>query len=115
MKIRHATESPYTVLLSPVVTEKSTTLAEGESASGMSYVFNVTQDATKTQIRKAVEVVFSVTVAKVRVHNVKGKARNLRHRSGGRRSGHKPTQRRAFVRVAAGDNIDFWKFGGAET
>ena len=114
MKTTHVREIPYRVLLSPLVTEKSTTLSEGAIGCGVSYVFNVAADATKTQIRRAVEQAFEVKVAKVRVHNLKGKPRNLRHSRGGVRRGRKPTLRRAFVRLQDGFNIDFWKMGKAD-
>ena len=105
-----AVEAANRVLLGPVVTEKSTTLSEGIDDVGVSYVFNVARDATKPQIKRAVERVFEVSVTGVRVHNVKGKKRNLRHRGGGVRKGRKAGIRRAFVRLADGDNIDFWDF-----
>ena len=110
MKTAYAAESPYKVLIAPVVTEKSTTLSEGLGSGVPSYVFNVAPGATKPQIRKAIEDVFSVTVENVRVSNLKGKPRSLRHRTGGKRKGRKPTLRRAYVRLAEGDNIDFWNF-----
>ena len=110
MKVGTAAEYPYKVLLAPVVTEKSTTLSEGSDKIGVSYTFNVAPGATKPQIRNAIEKVFSVKVVDVRVANIKGKPRNLRHRTGGVRKGKKPMVRKAYVRLAEGENIDFWNY-----
>ncbi len=115
MKTTFVNEIPYKVLLSPVVTEKSTTLGEGVDGNGIAYVFNVASDATKIQIKQAIEQIFSVKVENVRVHNLKGKPRNLRHRHGGSRRGRKPTQRRAFVSLKEGFDIDFWKISQGDS
>ena len=112
MKDRHASDTIYRVLHSPVVTEKSTTLGEGNGKIGVSYVFNVATDATKPQIKRAIEKIFAVTVEQVRTSNLKGKVRNRRHRLGGSRRGRRPTQKRAFVRIAADQHIDIWSIGG---
>lgn len=105
-----AAESPYRVINGPVVTEKSTSHVQGEAEGGVAYVLDVAPGATKPQVRKAVEELFSVSVTSVRVVNVKGKPRNLRHRMGGARRGRKPLRRKAYVRLAEGESIDFWAF-----
>ena len=89
------------VLVAPLISEKSTQLAE----AGRQIAFKVRQDADKLEIRKAVEMMFDVKVEQVRVVNIKGKAK----RSGrfmGTRQGH----RKAYVKLAPGHDIDF---GGA--
>ena len=111
MKTSASAERPYRVLVAPVVTEKATTQASGQDGS-FAYVFDVAPDATKPQIRRAVEKIFEVKVASVRVANLKGKLRSLRHRGGGRRMGRTPTRRRAYVSLQDGQSIDFWSFGG---
>ena len=86
------------ILRSPVVSEKSTVVAD----QNRQFVFQVAPDSTKPEIRKAVELMFDVEVESVRVVNIKGKAK----RSGrvlGRRNG----VRKAYVRLAPGNDIDF--------
>jgi large subunit ribosomal protein L23 len=111
---RHATEGkntvvtapskaytdPRDVLLKPVVSEKSYALLdEGK------YTFIVAPDANKTQIKQAVQAVFSVKVTGVNTLNRQGKRK--RTRTGfGQRAGSK----RAIVTLAEGDRIDI--FGG---
>lgn len=112
MKMPLGEERHYRVLLSPVVSEKATALSEGSLGCGQSFVFNVARDATKPQVSAAVEKAFAVKVDSVRIQNLKGKARNMRHRGGGNRRGRRPLQRRAMVRLAEGHDIDFLKLGG---
>ncbi|MDC0404240.1 50S ribosomal protein L23 [Porticoccaceae bacterium] len=91
-------ERVFKVLLAPHITEK----AAMASQAGNQIVFKVSTDATKLEIKKAVEQLFSVQVEDVRVANVKGKTR--RTRTGlGRRS----DWRKAYVRLADGQEIDF--------
>jgi large subunit ribosomal protein L23 len=86
------------VLLSPVVSEKSTNIAD----SGRQFAFRVASTATKPEIRKAVEMMFDVKVERVRVVNIKGKAKRFGHVMG-RRS----DVRKAYVKLAEGHDIDF--------
>ena len=91
------------VLLAPVVSEKSTFV--GEKAN--QYVFRVTDDATKPEIKAAVELLFStkekkVQVTGVRVANVKGK-----HKRAGRFAGRRRNWKKAYVSLAAGQDITF--------
>ena len=86
------------VLLSPVVSEKSTIAAE----AGNQYVFRVMADATKPEIRKAVELMFNVKVDSVQVVNLKGKNKRF-----GRLMGRRNDTRKAYVRLAEGSDIDF--------
>ncbi len=91
-------ERVFKVLLAPHITEK----AAMASQAGNQIVFKVATDATKLEVKKAVEQLFSVQVEDVRVANVKGKTR--RTRTGlGRRS----DWRKAYVRLADGQEIDF--------
>jgi|TARA_B110000116_G_C16629006_1_gene487392 large subunit ribosomal protein L23 len=87
-----------TVILGPHVSEKSTSVADKNNQ----VVFKVRPDATKAEIRKAVELLFEVTVGNVTVVNVPGKVR-LRGANRGRRSDWK----KAYVKLAPGQNIDF--------
>jgi large subunit ribosomal protein L23 len=91
------------VLLAPVVSEKSTFV--GEKAN--QYVFRVLDDATKPEIRAAVELLFStkdkkVQVTGVRVANVRGK-----HKRSGRFAGRRRNWKKAYVSLAAGQDITF--------
>ncbi len=87
------------VLLAPIVTEKTARLAENESRQ---FAFRVLRDATKEEIRGAVERLFSVEVDAVRVANVKGKSKGFRNRQG-RRSDWK----KAYVTLKPGFDINF--------
>jgi large subunit ribosomal protein L23 len=86
------------ILLSPVVSEKSTIAADAHRQ----YVFAVATDATKPEIRKAVEMMFNVKVDRVQVVNSKGKTKRF-----GRLSGRRKDERKAYVRLAEGSDIDF--------
>jgi large subunit ribosomal protein L23 len=89
------------VLIRPVVSEKSYDLIEGNV-----YTFVVHKDANKTQIRQAVEEVFGVRVVKVNTLNRKGK--RVRSRRTGTFSS-RPTTKRAIVTVHAEDTIDLFE------
>ncbi|MEW6163995.1 MAG: 50S ribosomal protein L23 [Pseudomonadota bacterium] len=86
------------VLRAPQVSEKATMLAE----QGNQVVFIVSPDATKPEIKAAVEMLFKVTVASVQVANAKGKAKRF-----GRTMGRRSDVRKAFVRLATGQEINF--------
>jgi len=86
------------VLLGPHVTEKTTNIGE----SSNQYVFQVTTDATKPEIKQAVETLFQVNVDAVRVTNVKGKEKRF-----GQRMGRRKDWKKAYVRVKDGQTIDF--------
>lgn len=91
-------ERIYKVLLGPVVSEKSA--AAGES--GNQVVFKVLPDASKLEIKTAVQALFNTKVESVRVLNVKGKTKRTRY-GVGRRSDWK----KAYVRLEQGQDIDF--------
>ena len=95
-------ERLYTVLQAPHISEKSTRV-QGE---GNQYVFRVSRDATKPEIKEAVEALFEVKVENVNVANVKGKNKQFRFRPGKR-----PDWKKAYVRLADGDTIDVHQTG----
>jgi len=86
------------VLLAPHVSEKSAMAAERDRQ----FVFRVVSDATKPEVKAAVEKLFSVEVECVQVTNVKGKTKRFGQRQG-RRSGWK----KAYVSLKPGFDIDF--------
>lgn len=89
------------VLIRPVVSEKTYGLMDRNV-----YVFVVDPRATKVDVRHAVQEAFGVRVDKVTTLNRKGKAtRNRRTNTVGRR----PSTKRAFVTVHAGDKIDLFE------
>lgn len=89
------------VLLHPVVSEKSYALMEKGA-----YVFVVAPDATSSDVRRAVEQSFQVSVRKVNTLNRKGKLRrNRRTNTLGQRS----STKRAVVTLAPGDRIDLFE------
>ena len=91
---------PRDVILAPLITEKS---MAGTAAS--QYAFEVRRDATKTQIRQAVEAIFKVTVVKVNTVNVEGKTKNFARR-GKRTSGKQADWKKAIVSVKSGQKIE---------
>jgi large subunit ribosomal protein L23 len=86
------------VLLGPHVSEKATALAE----NGNQVVFKVRGDATKTDIRRAVELLFEVKVQRVSV--VRMPTKNKRF---GQRLGSRQAWKKAYVRLAPGQDINF--------
>ena len=88
----------YSVLLAPIVSEKSTMIGEKNEQ----IAFRVKHDATKPEIKAAVELLFKVQVESVQVLNQKGKAKRF-GRMEGRRSG----VRKAYVRLKPGQEINF--------
>ncbi|HVN42839.1 MAG TPA: 50S ribosomal protein L23 [Steroidobacteraceae bacterium] len=91
------------VLLQPHVSEKAATVTERANQ----YVFRVCDDASKSEVKQAVELMFEVQVEGVNVVRRPGKARRFKNIAG-RRSGFK----KAYVRLKAGQSIDFT--GGAK-
>ncbi|NIP15534.1 MAG: 50S ribosomal protein L23 [Pseudomonadales bacterium] len=91
-------ERLYTVLLEPHFSEKVAILGDRSNQYG----FKVAKDATKDEIKQAVEQLFKVTVENVSTMNVKGKVkRTVRGLSRGK------SWKKAYVRVAEGQEIDF--------
>jgi large subunit ribosomal protein L23 len=87
----------YQIIRSPVITEKATMLSE----SGQ-FVFRVASDANKREIKAAVEGLFGVSVLAVNTLVQKGKSKRFRGRPGSRSD-----VKKAFVKLAAGQSIDF--------
>jgi large subunit ribosomal protein L23 len=86
------------IVLAPVVSEKSTFVAD----RNRQYVFRVADAATKPQIKAAIELIFKTKVDNVTVMNVHGKERRFGKVTGRRRS-----WKKAYVRLAEGQEINF--------
>lgn len=86
----------YDVIVSPVITEKATNLSDFNKV-----VFQVAPDATKPQIKEAVERLFDVKVVSVNTLVTKGKAKVFRGRKGRRAD-----VKKAIVTLAEGESID---------
>ena len=86
----------YDTILAPVITEKATLLSEQNAV-----VFKVAQDATKPQIKAAVEALFNVSVTGVNTMNVKGKTKRWKGRPYTRAD-----VKKAVVTLADGQSID---------
>lgn len=89
------------VLLRPRITEKAYALNALNQ-----YVFQVTPKATKTEIKKAVEAAYGVTVLSVAITKLPGKKKNI-----GRRIGERSGVRKAVVRLKAGETITLFQAG----
>jgi large subunit ribosomal protein L23 len=86
------------VLVAPIVSEKATMVAEKTN----SVLFKVLQDATKPEIKAAVELMFKVEVKAVSVLNQKGKTKRY-----GRSVGRRDNVRKAYVTLKAGQELNF--------
>ena len=91
----------YDVIRRPLITEKATLIRETQRA----VCFEVHQDATKPEIKKAVETLFGVKVAGVRVAKIHGKVKRQ-----GRYQGRRPDWKKAFVVLKEGEKmIEFFE------
>ena len=95
---RFNTERLMLVLLAPQVSEKSTFIGERNNQ----YVFRVTTDATKPEIKAAVELMFKKKVQSVQVLNVKGKEKRS-----GRAIGRRRNWKKAYVSLMPGEEITY--------
>ena len=86
------------VLIAPIVSEKATMVADRTNA----VTFKVLQDATKPEIKAAVELMFKVEVKGVSVVNIKGKSKRF-----GRSMGRRDNVRKAYVRLMPGQELNF--------
>ncbi len=86
------------VLLAPQISEKATQIADKNEQ----IVFRVVTDATKPEIKAAVEMMFKVNVDSVQVARVKGKVKRM-----GRYVGRRNNWKKAYVCLAAGQEINF--------
>lgn len=89
-------EHLYSILRAPLISEKTARLQESNQ-----YVFEVSQGATKADVKEAVEQLFNVQVEAVNVVNLKGKTKAFRQRTGSRGN-----KRKAYVRLGEGQTID---------
>jgi large subunit ribosomal protein L23 len=90
----------YEVIKRPLVTEKGT--KQKELANQIA--FEIDRRANKILVRNAVENIFKVKVVDVKVMNSKGKKRRI-----GRNVGKRPDWKKAIVRLAPGENIEFFE------
>jgi large subunit ribosomal protein L23 len=95
---KYNTDQLMTVVLAPVVSEKSTMVAD----KNRQYVFRVADHATKPEIKAAVELMFKTKVQSVTVLNVHGKERRF-----GKTIGRRRNWKKAYVRLAEGQEINF--------
>ena len=88
----------YKILLAPIVSEKSTMMADKNEQ----VAFRVASDATKHEIKAAVQMLFKVEVDAVQVLNQKGKVKRF-----GRGTGRRSDVRKAYVSLKPGQEINF--------
>ena len=93
------------VLLAPVISEKSTMIGEKRNQ----YVFEVASDATKPEVKAAVELMFKTQVKSVSIVNVRGKEKRF-----GRFMGRRASWKKAYVALAEGQEITFAEGGEAQ-
>ena len=86
----------YDIIRRPVITEKGLKLKEDDET----LCFEVSNRATKTQIKEAIERIFKVKVEHVRTMNVQGKERRR-----GRFTGYRPDWKKAYVRLREGEKM----------
>ncbi len=89
-------KSAYQIIRRPVITEKGLGVKETEAT----LVFQVAPNATKTEIKEAVQSIFKVKVDSVRTSNFPGKERRR-----GRFAGYRPDWKKAYVRLKAGEKM----------
>ncbi len=97
-------ERRYQIILNPVVSEKSTMVAD----KNRQVVFKVRPDATKSEISDAVENLFTVKVKSVQVVSVRGKVKRS-----GKTLGTRSNWKKAYVCLEEGYDIDFLGLAGA--
>ena len=95
---KYAPERLMTVLLAPVISEKATSIADKHDQ----IVFRVAQDATKPEVKAAVELMFKVKVESVQIANVQGKEKRF-----GRFVGRRRNWKKAYVCLKPGQEINF--------
>ena len=93
-------EDPWAIIRRPILSDKGYRLMESQNQ----YLFEVAKDATKIQIKEAIERIYQkkgISVEKVRTMRVKGKQRRIRYKSGKRRD-----WKKAIVTLREGDAIE---------
>jgi large subunit ribosomal protein L23 len=88
------------VIMAPLITEKGTLVSE----EGNQVIFRVRREASKGEIRRAVETLFKVRVRKVRTSNYLGKMRRV-----GKSIGRRSSWKKAYVTLVEGQRIDFFE------
>ncbi len=96
--VRYSNERLMTVLLAPVVSEKATYVADKYEQ----VIFRVAPNATKPEVKAAVEMMFKVQVESVQIANVKGKQKRFGSYMGRRRN-----WKKAYVSLMPGQEINF--------
>jgi large subunit ribosomal protein L23 len=91
-------ERLYHVLIAPVVSEKTTMIADKHNQ----VAFKVVQDATRQEVKRAVELLFKVEVDSVQILNRRGKQKRF-----GRTPGKRSNLRKAYVCLKPGQEINF--------
>lgn len=91
-------ERLYQVILAPVISEKATHIADRHNQ----VVFRVAPDATKPEVKAAVEMLFKVEVGEVKMANVKGKVKRF-----GRFFGRRANWKKAYVCLKPGQELNF--------
>ena len=92
-----ATENIYKVILSPLITEKSTKISENNQ-----YVFKVTLDSNKKEIKNAIEKLFKVKIKNINTTRIKGKSKIFKG-TRGKRSDYK----KAIISLNEGESLDY--------
>ena len=91
----------YDIIIRPIITERAMS-----GAADKKYVFEVARDAGKIEIKKAVEEIFGVKVAKVNTLNMQGKMKRM----GARPAGRRPSWKKAMVTLTADSKtIEFFE------
>ena len=91
----------HQVILAPMITEKSTKLKDSEEI----LCFRVARDASKIEIKRCIEELFSVKVATVRTARIHGKVKRV-----GRNEGRRPDWKKAYVRLRPGEkSIEYFE------
>lgn len=97
-EVKYSEERLMKTLLAPVISEKTTMISEKNGQ----VVFRVSQDATKLEVKAAVELIFKVQVESIQIANRPGKKKRS-----GKFTGRRNHTRRAFVCLESGQEINF--------
>lgn len=92
-------KNPHDVIIRPLVTEKTTQLAEAHK-----YTFEVKQGVNKIEVKQAIEELFKVNVTKVNIINVRKKERKV-----GKYAGFRAAVKKAVVTLAEGQTLDVFE------
>ena len=93
-------KEPRTIVRRAMISEKGTQLREKQNG----YLFEVSRDANKIEIKRAIEAIFPVKVDSVRTMRVHGKPKRQ-----GRYAGHRPDWKKALVTLKKGDSIELFE------